>query len=238
MTTTVTLADLAANSLSAVRILEHYGLDYCCGGAQLFDEACNAKGLRPEEILREIDQTAAAAAADRDWQSAPLDELVKHIVDTHHAYLKLDLPVLQMRIGKIVTVHGDKDPETWQRLAAIFGGLRGELEMHLAKEEQILFPFIAQYGLAELQGRPTPPVPFGSIANPIAMMEREHSGAGDALAEIRALTNHFELPSYACASVRALYEGLKNSGEGPPRSHSPGEQNPLPARHGVRAALE
>ena len=81
--------------------------------------------------------------------------------------------------------------------------------MHLHKEETILFPFIEQYGRAEVQNRPVPPVPFGSIGNPIATMEREHESAGGALGEIRALTNHYELPSYACGTVRALYEGLR-----------------------------
>jgi iron-sulfur cluster repair protein YtfE (RIC family) len=44
MTTTTTLADVAATSLGAVRTLERHGLDYCCGGKQPFDEACAAKG--------------------------------------------------------------------------------------------------------------------------------------------------------------------------------------------------
>jgi len=208
-TTTTTLAELAATSLNAVRILEQHGLDYCCGGKEPFEQACLAKGLQPESILREISQASTASAAAHDWQTAPLEELVKHIVDTHHAYLKLDLPVLQSRIEKVAAVHGAHDPERLPRLAEVFSGLRGELEMHLHKEEAILFPFIVQYGRAELQNRPMPRAPFGSIANPIAMMEREHAGAGDALEEIRALTGNFELPSYACNTVRALYEGLK-----------------------------
>ncbi|MGE5644610.1 MAG: iron-sulfur cluster repair di-iron protein [Acidobacteriota bacterium] len=209
MTATVTLADLAAKSLAAIRILEQYGLDYCCGGKQPFEEACLAKGLQPAQILREVDDAAVAGAAGRDWQTAPLDELVKHIVETHHAYLKLDLPVLQARIEKVVSVHGARDPQKLPRLAAVFSGLRNELEMHMQKEERILFPFIEQYRIAELQNKPAPPVPFGSIANPIAMMEREHAGAGDALQEIRNLTGDFTPPAYACATVRALYDGLK-----------------------------
>jgi regulator of cell morphogenesis and NO signaling len=209
MTTTVTLADLAATSLSAVGVLENHGLDYCCGGKEPFEQACLAKGVKPENIMREIAEAQVAAAAGRDWQSAPLDELVKHIVETHHAYLKLDLPVLANRIDKVVSVHGAHDPERLPRLAEVFAALRAELEMHLNKEESILFPFIVQYGRAEVQNRPVPPVPFGSIANPIARMEREHANAGDALGEIRALTNDFSLPSYACSTVRALYEGLR-----------------------------
>jgi len=209
MTTITTLADLAATSLTAVRILEEHGLDYCCGGHQPFEQACLARGLQPESILREIDEASVAGAPGRDWQAAPLEDLVKHIVETHHAYLKLELPVLQSRLEKVVAVHAARDPEKLPRLASVFAGLRSELEMHLHKEEAVLFPFIVQYSRAELQKRPTPRAPFGSIANPIAMMEHEHAGAGDALEEIRALTSNFELPYYACATVRALYEGLR-----------------------------
>jgi regulator of cell morphogenesis and NO signaling len=205
----MTLADLAATSLSAIRILEQHGLDYCCGGKQPFDQACVAKGVKPETIMREIEEAKVASVAGRDWQTAPLDELVKHIVGTHHEYLKLDLPVLGHRLDKVVSVHGARDPEILPRMAEVFAALRAEMEMHMHKEEAILFPFIEQYGRAEVQSRPMPPVPFGSIANPIAMMEREHVSAGDALSEIRTLTNDFELPPYACSTVRALYEGLQ-----------------------------
>ncbi len=209
MTATVTLADLAATSLSAIRILEQHGLDYCCGGKEPFDRACLAKGLEPEQIMREIDEAAKTSAVDRDWKAAPLHELVKHIVETHHEYLKLNLPAVQARIEKVVSVHVGRDPERLPRLQAVFADLRAELEMHLHKEEAILFPFIEQYGRAELQNRPTPPVPFGSVANPIGVMEREHAGAGDALEEIRTLTNNFDPPAYACTTVRALYDGLR-----------------------------
>jgi regulator of cell morphogenesis and NO signaling len=209
MTTTMTLANLAATSLSAIRILENHGLDYCCGGKQPFEQACLAKGVKPENVMREIEEARTATIAGRDWQTAPLHELAQHIVATHHEYLKLDLPVLGHRLDKVVSVHGAKDPQVLPRMAEVFAALRSELEPHLHKEEAILFPFIEQYGRAEAQNRPAPPVPFGSIANPIAMMEHEHENAGDALGEIRKLTNDFELPPYACSTVRALWEGLQ-----------------------------
>jgi regulator of cell morphogenesis and NO signaling len=207
--TTTTLADLAATSRQAVRVLEQHGLDYCCGGKQSFEQACRTRGLEPDPILREIDEATTASASGHNWQTASLEELVKHIVGTHHAYLKVELPALELRIRKVVEVHGVRDPQNLPRLAQVFAVLRSELETHLYKEEAILFPFIVQYSCAAQENRPMPPVPFGSIANPVAMMEREHAGAGDALEEIRSLTNQFELPSYACNTVKALYEGLK-----------------------------
>ena len=209
MTTTKTLADVAAISLAAVSALERHGLDYCCGGKQPFDEACLAKGIAPESVMQEIERTPGAGSLETDWQTAPLGELAKHIVATHHEYLKLELPALGNRLDKVHSVHGARDPETLNRMVEVFGSLREELEMHMHKEEVVLFPFLEEYGRAEAQGRPMPPVPFGSIANPIAMMEREHVSAGDALGEIRALTRNYHLPSYACSTVGALYEGLQ-----------------------------
>jgi regulator of cell morphogenesis and NO signaling len=193
----------------AQRTFERHGLDYCCGGKQPFDEACLAKGLKPESVMQEVEQTDAAGASGKDWQTAPLGELVKHIVATHHQYLKLELPALGNRLDKVHSVHGARDPETLGRMVGVFASLRAELELHLHKEEAILFPFLEQYGAAEALSQPMPPVPFGTIRAPITMMEREHESAGGALVEIRALTNGYRLPPYACSTVGALYAGLQ-----------------------------
>src|SRR5471030_1280459 len=172
MTTTTALADVAATSPGAVRILERHGLDYCCGGKQPFDEACAAKGLKPESVMQEIERPQAAGASERDWQTAPLDEIVKHIVGTHHEYLKLELPALGNRMNKVLAVHGSKDQQTLSQLADVFGSLRAEMEMHKRKEELMLFSFLGEYGRAETWVRPLPPVPFGSVAIPSGVRER------------------------------------------------------------------
>lgn len=209
MNNTMTLAEVAAQSLGAIRHLEQHGLDYCCGGKQPFEEACREKNLDPAAVLAEIEKSAASGEDGVDWQTAPLRDLARHIIATHHEYLKLELPALGKRMEKVFSVHGPKELGLWQNLSDVYGALRSELELHLHKEEVILFPFIEEYGAAELAGQPVPPVPFGSIANPINVMEREHTEAGDALARMRELTQNYQLPEYACTTVRALYEGLQ-----------------------------
>ena len=213
MTTTTTLADLAANSLNAVRILEQHGLDYCCGGKQPFEEACLAKGIKPESIMREIEESNVATAAGRDWLTAPLDETGRSTFwKPTTPTSKLDLPVLSARIAKVASVHAARDPKVYPRMVQVFAALRAELEMHLYKEETIPVPVHPnRYGRAAARrAGPRLPCLFGSIANPIGMMEREHEGAGGAPGgNPRADHTDFELPSYACSTVRALYEGLQ-----------------------------
>jgi regulator of cell morphogenesis and NO signaling len=80
-------------------------------------------------------------------------------------------------------------------LDAFFSALKDELEMHMRKEEMILFPAIRRSD--------------GWIDQPIAVMEHEHDSAGHALAELRRITAGFRPPEHACATYRALYAGLE-----------------------------
>lgn len=51
--------------------------------------------------------------------------------------------------------------------------------------------------------------PFGTIQNPIEMMEMEYEGAGDFIKKIAKLTNSFNPPDWACNTFRALYAKLE-----------------------------
>lgn len=82
-----------------------------------------------------------------------------------------------------------------------FGHLRDELEPHLAKEEQTLFPMIRQLTAAD--GAPAPgPVTLQGL---IAQMLREHDHAG----ELLELTDAYSVPPGGCASYTALYGALE-----------------------------
>ncbi len=211
MTTTenVTVRDMAANSLAAVRVFEKFGIDYCCGGKKPLADVCREKGYDLGVVQRELDSALAGAqTSERDWKIARLTDLIHHIVETHHAYLRRELPAIDTRLEKVYRVYNEKYGPTLIGLPEVFAGLRGELESHTAKEEAILFASIAAYEAAAESGRPLPMTPFGTVANPIRMMEFEHESAGQALAKIREITHGFEIPEHACVTYRALMNSL------------------------------
>jgi regulator of cell morphogenesis and NO signaling len=203
-----TVGEFAAVSPAAAGVLEKYGIDYCCGGKRPFADACREKGLSAAAVQEEIAAAVAPAEDAKDWSAAPLRELIGHIVRTHHEFLKLELPRAGQRLRKVVEVHGANDPEALQELLSVYEGLWQELSLHMHKEEVVLFPAIERCEAAIEGGRLLPPTPFGSIANPIRMMEAEHDSAGDALDRIRTLTNGYRPPAYACATYQAMLEGL------------------------------
>jgi regulator of cell morphogenesis and NO signaling len=205
-----TVGEVAASSAVAVNILDQYGIDYCCGGKRPFEDVCREKGLSPTRVANEIETAAAVLPArSKDWNAAPLREIIRHIVSTHHEYLKLELPRIAQRLRKVVEVHGETDPAALDELDNVFEGLRQELSLHMHKEEMMLFPAINRYEAAARSGWPLPAAPFGSIENSIGVMEAEHDSAGLALTRIRELTVDLQPPPFACSTYRAMLDGLK-----------------------------
>lgn len=190
---------------SAARVFERLGIDYCCGGQRPLEEACRKRGLVPQNVVAELQATLDDAADEGlNWNEASLTDLCDHIEETHHAYLKEELPRLTAIIAKVVHAHGENHPEL-PELQRAFLALRAELEPHMQKEEQVLFPAIRR-----MEGSPVPPqFPFGSVANPIHVMEAEHDQAGACLAAIRELTEDFRVPEGACNTYRVMLESLR-----------------------------
>ncbi len=202
---TKSVRDLAVEVPHATRVFEKIGIDYCCGGHRSLEEACARANVSVDDVARALDaQSAVPSGPPRDWRSAPISELVDHIVDQHHAYVKSEAPRLQALLAKVVGVHGKNHPEL-RHVQAAFGELANELASHLMKEEQILFPYLRQAAGNKGCG----PTCFGSVQNPIRVMMMEHDGAGEKLREMRQVTNNYALPQDACVSYGTLFSALQ-----------------------------
>jgi regulator of cell morphogenesis and NO signaling len=202
-----TVRELALENPRATRVFEQYRIDYCCGGGRPLPDACRMAGVAVEEVLAAIGREMPGGVEERDWSSARLAELMDHIRDTHHEYTRQAIERIPRLLEKVVNAHGANHPEVL-REQAVFGGLAAELATHLMKEEMVLFPYIARMEEARLSGEPVLPPPFGTVGNPIRMMEHEHDDAGSALRELRALSNDYTAPSDACTTFRTLYSAL------------------------------
>jgi|SRR5579872_43149 len=204
-----TVRELALESSAATRVFEKLGIDYCCGGDKPLGEACQSANLSLEQVQRELDSAKQESqpAGNRDWQREPLSELVAHISATHHKFVRSEIARLGPLFEKVCRVHGKNHPELLH-IQALFRGLAQELTSHLMKEEMVLFPYIVRMEEAVIQGEPVLPPPFGSVTNPVAMMEHEHDSAGDALRAMRTASNSYTSPDGACTSYQALYLAL------------------------------
>lgn len=198
---------IVAEHPGVARIFEKHKIDYCCQGATTLAEACKRKKLDLTQVMDEIRQVEAPQEQrdETDWTAAPLAKLVRNIVDTHHNFLRTELPRISTLVAKVNKVHGENHPELAD-VASTFEAMRAELESHMLKEERVLFPSIDLMEIRQMAGN----FPFGSVANPIEMMEHEHDDVGIALQKLRELTSDFTPGPDACTTWRVMLEALEN----------------------------
>ncbi len=212
MTAERTVRELALQNTAATRVFEGLGIDYCCGGNQSLGDACRASNLSVDQVIDSLEMAEEAAHAtqkDRAWQIEPLADLIAHIKNTHHQYMREEMARLVPLLEKVCAVHGKNHPEL-QQVQSSFQSLVQELTTHMMKEERVLFPYIVRMEEAVIQKEPVLPPPFGSLQNPVSMMEHEHDSAGHALRAMREASCGYTAPGEACISYQTLYKALAN----------------------------
>jgi regulator of cell morphogenesis and NO signaling len=196
-----TLGDLVTADPRRSRILEAYGIDYCCQGSRSLDEAAMEAQLNVSEIAAALELADAPAAA-----ATPLPAenavLAHDIVDTHHAFMWSEMPRLQALVEKVHGVHGGRHPELAEVHTA-FEAAVADLEPHMTTEERVVFPAISRLEKSHVS------TAGSSLAGPIGKLRSEHDVVGDLFKKIRSLTGGYAAPEDACNSYRAMLTGLE-----------------------------
>jgi regulator of cell morphogenesis and NO signaling len=202
----LTVADIVTKNIKTADVFKKYGIDFCCSGGVSVALACEKKNLDPKIIEQELALIQEPKNKELEYHSWSLEKLARHVLDSHHTYVKEATPIIKQYAEKVANVHGDHYPEL-VTVRDIFFRMSDELADHMVREEEVLFPFI--FDLIEGSVSEKPKRIFGSVSNPISAMMSEHVIAGQDLEEIRRLTNDFKLPLDACNTFRALYAKLE-----------------------------
>jgi regulator of cell morphogenesis and NO signaling len=194
----VLIGDIVTADPSRARILERFGIDYCCGGREPLSEVCAWAGVDLDELLTALNAQPGPPA---DWAGFDDAALVEHIVDTHHRFLWDEFPRLSATVDKVARVHGGNHEEL-TRVQSVFEQLRAGVEPHLRNEETALFPAIVALE------RATQPVVSEELRAALHDNIVEHDDAGALLAELHELTDGYRVPDDACATYTAMLAGL------------------------------
>ncbi len=210
-----TVGELVTEDYRRAEVFARFGVDFCCGGERTVAAACDAAGADAGALasaLGELERAGGEARADTGrWE---LDALARHIVDTHHAYVRETSPLLLRLSATVAGVHGASHPELAQ-MRVLITDLTDELAAHMEKEEQFLFPRVE--ALAEARRAPesaraggaTSPVDEDAIRGPLSALEDDHALAGELTARLRELSGGYAPPEDACGSYRLLYAKLE-----------------------------
>jgi len=207
--TTQSLASIVTTHHKTAYVLEKYGLDFCCGGKHTLANACQEKGLDATHIATELQSVIGLPDGEMlNLETRSQNELINYIVSRHHQYMKEAMPAIHLHLSKVSTKHGNRFTYIYQ-VVELFDRLQKEMNDHLTKEENILFPIIANLENSSSEGNQC--FPWGrEIMVPIQVMETEHESAGNIMRSIRELTNNYSYPSDACMTHRLCMTELQD----------------------------
>ncbi len=189
------LGEIAVSLPGSTAIFRRHKLDFCCGGSESLERAARKKGLDPASIEAEL----ARLSPEQDSIPDSVEDLIGYVLERYHQVHRQEMPELRNLAIRVERVHAEH-PAAPAGLADLLARMQAELESHMEKEEQVLFPLMLA------GGNPM-------IVHPIGMMRHEHDEHGEQLKALSALTDDMTAPDGACNSWRALYAGLAKLAE-------------------------
>lgn len=190
-------------------LIERYNemqLDYCCGGSESLESAFAKKNIDVDkfvdEINKEVDNFKFEESEFIDWTTKSSKELINHINNTHHVKTFTLLKEIDPLMTKVFRVHFAHLPEVLTKVHKLFGTLKCEIEEHLVKEEEVLFPSMIKFDNAKDEAEKE------ELIETIKLIISEHEAAGDILKELEEVTNDYKAPEWACTSFKILYQKL------------------------------
>ncbi|PJE41348.1 MAG: iron-sulfur cluster repair di-iron protein [Flavobacterium sp.] len=205
----ITVGEFVAGDFRTAAVFSKYGIDFCCKGNRTLEEVCEKKGIDIHVVQDELNTVLESKSDNNiDFKSWPIDLLIDYIEKTHHRYVEEKSTALLFYLDKLCKVHGQRHPELFE-IGLHFKICATELAQHMKKEELILFPFVKKmfHSLRDQESIEQPH--FGTVNNPIAMMQDEHENEGERFRIIAKLTDNYNPPVDACETYRVTFAMLK-----------------------------
>lgn len=204
-----TIGAIVADDFRTAEVFEKHGIDFCCGGRIPLADICREKQLDLGSLLQELAEIKITPVdRSHNYAAWALPFLADYIVNTHHTYLSENTAQIAAYADKIAGVHGAHHPEVI-KIAAIFAKIATDMAAHLREEEEVLFPAIKRIEDAGKAGNTPEAGDQETIRSALARLDQDHQEIGDAVHEIRHLSNNYAIPEDVCNTFAITYRKLQ-----------------------------
>jgi regulator of cell morphogenesis and NO signaling len=139
----------------------------------------------------------------------PLAKLIRHIVERHHTWLRVQFPEIAQLIRQTIAREGHARSGRFLEIEKLFRQFQREMENHLKKEETVLFPLIEKLEARAASGLPPERQSFGPLRNPVQFMTEDHELADRLLAKMKELARESAATQEATAVRQAVLQRIE-----------------------------
>lgn len=202
------VGDIVTENYHAAGVFKEYGIDFCCGGGKPLKQVCEKHGIPVDEVLIKLEKISVNSGTEsqnyKDWEP---NFLIDYIINVHHSFVRKKTEEISAYVAKVARVHGENHPENID-IFKKFVTLANEMIEHLEAEESTVFPLIKKLSSKLENGEGLLETEKDKLRGQLSLMEDDHDGAGQLMADIRALSHNFTPPADACRTYQILYQNL------------------------------
>ncbi|PWT77582.1 MAG: hypothetical protein C5B59_03665 [Bacteroidetes bacterium] len=196
------IPDIVNRDYRTASVFRKYGIDFCCGAKLPLEAACNIRGIDADAVKDDLERVTQNLTVSNmlRFDKWGLGFLADYIVHIHHDYLRAILPEAMESLKSFTKGHQKKYGYLLE-LTDIFCSLANEMLVHIAQEEEVIFPYIKQIEHAYENRESYASLLVRTLSKPVEdMRTHEHEVIVRSLNRIRELTNNYESPANACTS--------------------------------------
>ena len=202
------ISELVDQNYVHAYVLFYFGISFYEYSSLTLEQVCVQRGLKVEQVVREMESPTYLREADLPLVSYPLDLIIEYLKHSHFLFIKHKLPYIARLVESFRANHADFI-NVERDLKIVFPLFVEDFIEHIYEEEDTLFSFI----LALEKATKTNVIPtklyYLLEKNSIQKFAMDHEAHDDEMEGIRNITKDYLLEDHAPLHVKVLYNELK-----------------------------
>lgn len=190
-------------------VLFYLGIQFYEYSELTLAQVCQQRGLKVEQIIKELESPTHLQEADLPLISYPTDLIIEYLKHSHFLFIKHKLPYIVRLVESFKAQHDDY-LHVERDLKMVFPLFVEDFIEHIYKEEDTLFHYIQALERAS-KGKFAPGKLFYLMEkNSVQKFAMEHEAHDDEMEGIRKITRDYKLLPRAPLHVKVIYNELKD----------------------------
>ncbi|GCC50703.1 iron-sulfur cluster repair di-iron protein [Chryseotalea sanaruensis] len=189
-------------------VLFYFGIKFYEFSELTLEQVCLQKGLRVEQVLRELESPSLLQETDLPLTSYPIDLIIEYLKHAHFIFIKHKLPYMAGLVQGFNAQHDDY-LSVERDLKVVFPLFVEDFIHHIYEEEDNLFSYIRSLERA-VKGNYNPTRLFYLLErSSLHKFAAEHEAHDDEMEGIRSITRDYKMSSDTPLHIKVLYNELK-----------------------------
>lgn len=202
------ISELVDQNYVHAYVLYYFGIRFYEYSAFTLEQVCEQRGLKVEQVVREMESPTYLREAELPLVSYPIDLIIEYLKHSHFLFIKHKLPYIARLVESFKAIHPNYEAVE-RDLKIVFPLFVEDFIEHIYEEEDTLFHFILALEKASKSEYIPTKLFYLLEKNSVQKFAMEHEAHDDEMEGIRNITKDYVLSADAPLHVKVLYNELK-----------------------------